>query len=496
MILFRSKSNKFPEKCSMRIFARTAAVIVVFLLLLTGCTTYFNTLRAEIEGVPFWTLQTPSSTLQSVFFVGIGTDETGNKTTARQKAIENMLTKISAYLKYTVSEEFRRELMNSFSISAIALTITDEYQTETEGGGVRIYLLGDSDRKIISKLLRDNLESSRNASQLIDQPVLQAETAFKRKEDLTALGYYIDAAVQAYISPLEDADDLYQDIMNRVDQLLNNLVIQEISSDAAKGIITIQITRGEGIFASKVLYAAFRAEYPIKNSTGKVRYSELFLSTDKNGLVTFSTNNPGFTGQGVVKIYLDIDKYILKLEAVTGIADPRLKQLKEEAANLFIEFPFSLVSPIAGKYVVLSLLEFDLNGSFITGHPGMERMAEVMEENGILANTMGFDAVNTGFDDDNSDENQLIRIRSTFDGLVTVAVIGNSGISGTAEGNGGYVATVKGDVKAVYLATGVEIDRSGELVANGFGPTKEAAKKAAMSRFGEIAASRIVSILL
>ncbi|MBL7006813.1 MAG: hypothetical protein ISR78_07025, partial [Spirochaetia bacterium] len=121
MILFRSKPDKAPEKRSKRLSANTAAVIVV-LLLLTGCTTYLNTLRAEIEGVPFWTLQTPSSTLQSVFFVGIGTDENGNAATARQKAIENMLAKISAYLKYTVSEESRRELMNTFSISSIALS--------------------------------------------------------------------------------------------------------------------------------------------------------------------------------------------------------------------------------------------------------------------------------------------------------------------------------------------------------------------------------------
>ena len=74
-------------------------------------------------------------------------------------------------------------------------------------------------------------------------------------------------------------------------------------------------------------------------------------------------------------------------------------------------------------------------------------------------------------------------------------MIGNVGISGTVQGSGGYIASAKGSVKAVYLATGLEIDDSGELVANGFGSTKEAAKMAALSRFGEIAASRILSIL-
>lgn len=495
MIFFGSKSDKTPKKSIVQRFLK-AGVGILILILLTGCSTYLNTLRAEIEGVPFWTLQTPSSTLQSVFFVGVGTDATGDQATARQFAIENMLTEISEYLKYTVSEEYRRELMNTFTINSIALTITDEYLVETEGGGIKLYLLAGSDRKIISKLVRDNLESSRNASQLIDQPVLQAETAYNRKEDLTALDLYIDAAIQAYISPLEDADDLYQDIMNRISQIVSNLVMLETSSDASKGIITIQITRGEGIFAPKVSDVTLRAEYPIKNSAGKVRISELFLSTNDSGSAVFSTNNPGFTGQGVVKIYLDIDKSIEKLEAVIGSADSRLIQLKKEAAKLFLEFPFSLVSPVAGKIVVLSLLEFEMNGTFISGHSGMERMAEVMEEEGILANTMVMSALNTGYDDENSDENLLIRIRDTFDGLVTVAVIGNAGISGTAEGSGGYIATVKGNVKAVYLATGVEIDSSGELVANGVGATKESAKKTALRRFGEIAASRIVSILL
>jgi len=495
MIFIRSKSDKSPKKSSVVRFSKAAAVILI-LILLSGCTTYFNTLRAEIEGVPFWTLQTPSSTLQSVFFVGIGADETGNETTARQFAIENMLTRISDYLKYTVSEEFRRELMNSSEISTIALSISDEYLVETEEGGVQIYLLADSDRKIISKLVRDNLESSRNASQLIDQPVQQAETAYNRKEDTTALGHYIDAAVQAYISPLEDADDLYQDVMDRVIQVVSNLSLQETSSDASKGVLMMQVVRGEGIFAPKISNVTLRAEYPIKNSTGKVRYSELFLSTNNSGSVTFSTNNPGFTGQGTVNIYLDIDRYIEKLEETTGSADSRLIQLKEEAAKVFIEFPFSLISSVAGKFAVLSLLEFEMDGTFISGHPGMERMAEVMEEEGVLANIMVLDALNTGFDDDNSEENMLIRIRDTFNGLVTVAVIGSAGVSGTAQGGGGCIATVKGSVKAVYLATGIEIDSSGELVANGFGATKEAAKKAALSRFGEIAASRIVSILL
>ncbi|MCK5157293.1 MAG: hypothetical protein KAQ69_12760, partial [Spirochaetales bacterium] len=479
---------------SFRIFSKTALVIMI-LMLFTGCSTYFEALRAEIEGWPLWIIQTPPGTLQNVFFVGMGTDVNGNKITARQNAIEDMLQKISQYLKYTIPEEYRREILTTYAIREIALRITDEYTEEIEENGIRSYLLAESDRKIVSKLIRDNLEITRAASQLIDQPAGLAETAYFRKDDFSALVHYIDAAVQAYTSSLENADDLYQDIMHKTLNILRNLVMQEAISNPSSGTITLQITRGDGLFAPKIPGITLRTEYPIKNSAGKTLYSELFMTTDSNGEASFSTDNPYFRGQGIVTIHLDISDLIQKLETVTGPADPLLMQLKEEAAKFLIEFPFSLVSSSAGGEVVFSLLEYELNGTLINGHPGMERMAEVMLDDGIMANSIFFDAQNSGYDDDNSDESILMRIREEYEGLVSVAVFGIVGISGIVQGSGGYIASAKGSVRAVYLATGLEIDSSGELVANGYGSTKEAAKTTALSRFGEIAASRILSIL-
>ncbi len=469
--------------------------IVLIVMFFSACSTLINTYKANIEGVPLWTFQTPSGNLQLLYFTGKGTDNGGDDEAARAAAAEDLLTEVSSFLRYSVTESYKQELFDTYAVPELTLTIIDEIETVTEESEVTIHLLAQADRKVISELVRENIESARSAAQLIDQPLRQAETALSRKDDYTAVRLYLEAAVQAHVSTLATAAGQYIQTMNKVLQVLENFRLQETASDKSSGTITLQLTRGDGLFATKIPGAVFVAEFPIKNSSGEIRLTQKTLITGNNGQIQFSTDHPGFRGDGAVSFFLDLSGPVSKLEKAVGPDNPMLKEVKKAAEAVSLNFSYSIVSSITGNRLALSLLEYDASGRLIQTHPGLERMIEMIQDDGYTASPIFLDAFNNGSLTDYTEEQVIERMQRTYDNLVSVGVVGTAGITSMVKSGSGYIATTKGKVRAFHLESGDTIGDSGILAANGTDFDSNSAAAASLRRFGEIAADYMLSLL-
>lgn len=470
-------------------------LIITGLFLLTGCSSFINQYRASVDNVPLWILETPSSTIQSIYYTGIGVSESEIYRDAEISAAEMILKKVSTFLNMPISEEQQDEFLTTRSIVELGLKVVDRF-SRSGPDGLSLYLLAEADRRIFSELAREGLETVRSAVQLFEQPFRQAETAYNRKNDFKALEYYFTSAKLAVHSPYDVGQEYYRESVQRILDILERFTLSVFSSDSGEGSITLELSRGANLFASKISLVPFTVSFPVKDSEGKSRLSALSVTSSSNGRISFSTDHPGFRGSGTITFSLAIDDLLGELSDAVGPDDPNIEAIRRAAAAVRYEFPFTRVSKIAGDTIALSLLEYNENGRLLQIHPGLTRITEVIEAEGLQVYSILIDPFNiTTLSDDYSDDAVRRLLAESFSDLSAVSVLGSAGVSSSAKSGKGFVVTVKGDVSLRNLKTGGLLGESGVIVANGTGSTLEEARTAALYRFGEISGSFILGLL-
>ena len=470
---------------SKRIKSVLIVAVLIVVISVSGCTS----IQARLEGVPVWVIGKPANTLSKVYFVSQGTSDVRNTMTARQYAYEDLLDTLSDYLGYSVREKYRRELLQTEAIAELGLVVTDEFVQETDSVNT-VYILTESNRKMISKLVRDNLNTVKEDENKIKTPETEAQTAYRKQDDFQAFSLYIQAALEAYKSPLAEAEQRYSGLMQNAIDVLDGLRFEVVSSDSAKGVFTARVTRGSGVFAPRISGMPVRAVFLIKNSTGNTRQEELHSKTDNKGTVTFSPNHITFRGSGILTMYLDIQDVLSGLSTEVGNTDPYVKQLRSIVTEKSLEFSYAIKSQIAGSVVVASMLEYDKSGTLLDQSSALDAMIETMKADGIFANMI---ISGTSY---SSEDALLERAEALYADSRTIAVIGSAGISSVVESGGSYIASVKGSVRAYSLKDGSVFAASGELAANAIGETSALARDAAFRRFGQVAASLMIGKLL
>ncbi len=460
-------------------------ILLLSVLLLTGC----STLRAWVQDVPVWVIEKPVNSLSKVFFVSEGVDPDGFEMTARQFAYEDLLTDISEFLGYSTQEPYSRELLQTGAIADLGLLITNEFIRES-GDGLQVYIIAEANRKIISKLVRDNRDTIKADEESINAPESEAKAAYKRQDDYQAFMNYIDAAQIAYTSPLAESKARYDGLMKSAISVLEGLNIVSEATDPKQGIFTVRVTRGTGIFAPKIEGLPLAVTFPIKNAAGKVRQQELNDTTDSKGLLTVAPNHTSFRGSGVVRIYLDIEDELATLSESIGADDPYIIELRSLVVKKSLEFEFSISSDIAGSVIVVAFLDYEKNGTLTLDSFTLEALISSLKDDGIFVNRI--DPTDILVDE----ETMLAYAKETYGDSRSIAVIGSAGVTSIVESSGSHIASVKGDARIYALEDGSLYAESGTFAANAVGATSMEAQKAAFQRFGQIAASLIISKLL
>jgi hypothetical protein len=459
--------------------------IAGLLLMLTGCAA----LQARLEGVPVWTIEKPSNNLTKVFFVGEGESDMLNEMAAREQAYEDILVGLSDFLGFNVTETYRRELIQTQQIEQIELQITEEFVKERDGR-ITMFVLAEASRRGVTPLVRSNESENRAEESKISVPESEAVNAYRKQDDFQAFTLYIEAALEAYRSSLSDGKERYAQLMSRAAEVLEGIQVTKEDSETSSGVFTAKITRGTGVFSPRLGGVPVRVTFPVQNQIGVTRQETLTARSDSRGNVTFRPKPTIFRGSGTLMMYLDITDELSLLIDQVGVTDAHVVELRSIISEKKLEYPYAIVSESAGSNLVTALLEYDRNGSLLNESSALTALNTSLTQAGFETNALSLE------EQLESEDALLARMQAVFPQGIRMAVIGSVGISSVTTLEQSHIVAVRGSLRAYLLDSGNVYTQSGDLAASGSGTTVEAARRAAFSRFGQIAASVIAGKLL
>ncbi len=175
---------------------------VVLLALAVGCVSSGEK-KSSAKERPEWIDTPPEDTSNAVFFVGAGSDKTGDAAKAREMANADLVSNISKFLGVKITAETTTEARESLTEFENKLTstireqskaqisdlkIADSY-TDTSEGMVNVFVLGEYSKKTL-------LAEQARIKKLFEEQVEAISGPEKAGDDFLKAGSFYQAAVK------------------------------------------------------------------------------------------------------------------------------------------------------------------------------------------------------------------------------------------------------------------------------------------------------------
>ncbi len=458
-----------------------AAALLV--LALTGCAT----ITSLIQGVPRWTISTPSATLTTISFVAEGSAQEDQTELARDRALNDLMNQLSAYIGYRLEDRYRRELVDNGEIADLSLFVADEFE-RSEDGKTTVYLLAEANRRTINNFRRIQQDRLAREGQEHLSYRDAARRNYARNQDTEAVHAYLEAARAAYASELPEHLELSQEYLNQAIGILERVRMEPQRRSDGDTVFSVRLVRDGRAFSSGIANAELIFAYPVYDSLGRRIQLEQQAATDVRGFASVQITHPGFRGSGRVTVHLDTSRFDGPSEVLRGSQE--LNTLVSGLYRLGGErqtyFSFTVLPEVLRGAVAASILEYDRAGDLRHDAAATEALVEVFRENTVNAVPM---TVSPG------PQVQVIQSILQQAGQGVHAVVGEVEIVSVVHSRDRFVATARGEVQIVETRTRRVLASTDTVVANGTGASDHEAKTAALRRFGEIAASVLLNTL-
>jgi len=258
---------------------------------------------------PSWVETPPADSTNSVFFVGAGSDTAGDAAKARELANADLVSNISKFLGVKITaettteakdslKEFENKLTNTIREQSKAqisdLKITDTY-TERSGNTVNVYVLGEYNKKSllaeqarIKRIFEEQVEA-------ISGPEKAGDDLFKSGSFFQAAVKYIEAAVAATASDVDNADIKFKRNMDTATSAISsinfyalNSGIHGMSGQPLPEPFRLKVSAGSSPNAAGLSGVPVLIGYKELKSNGKMGAASTEVQTDAEGMVSFS----------------------------------------------------------------------------------------------------------------------------------------------------------------------------------------------------------------
>ena len=336
------------------------ALLLLTLVILTGCSSVKALVRSSISGLPFWVYNSSFGVDSSkVAFVGQGKAQTERQ--AELLAYSDILAQLSSYLGVDLGQEQYRELSVLGSISEFELTVNDT-TTAYQDGETVVYIRAVGSANLLKEASSEETIRKNETAQEVEALILQGDEYIKDGEDLKGVSCYLQSMVLSYNQDYIDEEYSYSTIAKEIKNILNAISVTLISQNQDSATCTVQVTRKSVLVSSKVKSAEIKASYEAVDVTG-VRYSDVFYySSDDAGLVNFSPLNFTMVRKGTVKFSLDLDDEFQALSQTDAATVSEIRSLvNAKTVSFSYDRKYSLGS------IAVTILEHDANG-YVTGN--------------------------------------------------------------------------------------------------------------------------------
>lgn len=464
------------------------------------------------EPAPDWVLDPPLSDDQYELFYASASDPAGDTAAAAEAAGYSILAQVNQALGVDISvqtsataqatlESYEADLVQTVTQSSTGriagFRIADRYVQESDAVGVTVHVLAQYEKQAFAAEQARREQIRRDALALFMGPEDDAEAAEAAGDYLEAVEQYVQSAVAASESALEEAPSVLQRTMQRAATIMSSLALEPVSSptEAALGSVppepfVARLSFVEGTNRRPVSGVAIDVAYEVSGRTGRTTIRHERILTDGDGLAIFEHPATDSAGQMNVSMRLEIDEVNQLLGGVNG-ADDLVDAIRDGMADQLARFRFEVVSRAREVPTAIAVIDVDITGVVFAEQRGANAVVQSLSQNGFNVRMLGVDSATI---DANRGPALLELIREETAGTVERAIYGSVIVVDSSESDDGYLVKVSAEVTAVDLGTGA-ILYSASVIKSARASTESRAAGSALSQAGELLGQELASNL-
>ena len=476
-----------------------AAALLIITLLISACAT-----TSEIPG---WVNSPPENNSEYTYFIGIGSDKAGDQGAASAEAASLIISEITKYLGVRVSSnttaeardaygEFESKLTavvnESSSARLTGLTISNKW-VEQADSGVNVYLLAEySTKELLAEKKRlDNLFKEKQEA--ISGPESEGDSLFSELKYYRASIKYIEAALAASTSDLENADLKFERNITKARDAIERLEIKNVSGPESVYV-------GEK-FDEDFVVRLTSSGQPVEGLPVTVSYKELRANgrktalthtvlTDSEGLASFEAPAVQWVGNEKITFFLDMRAVIEPLEDVSFKLLQYVDGLEQAVNSKRTFFEYNVFSKAVEVPTCVMVMDVDRSGNPLNKSDTASGIISELSDAGFDVFILPVDYRMTAV----SDSELIALIHEQYGNIYERFIFGTAEISSFEESDSSVIVKVTGKIKAVELETGKILFSASEQ-KRAMGSSNSATISAAFSSLGRMYGSRLVSDL-
>ena len=422
--------------------------------------------------VPSWVLGPPLGDKLYEYFVGSGSDQSGDAPSAEKQATNSLLAEVVRFLGVRVNatstatarsslDSFRADVIEQVHQSGEArikgFDVVDRY-IQRRNNSVAVYILARYNRQDLIA------EQSRLAALFHEQveaiagPERDGDQLLAAGDVYQAVQKYIEAASAAAASRLENAGIQFRRAINKATDALSKLIVRKLNDNliatiaqpfAEDFLARAEVSGGGSI--TPVAALPLEVSYETRRGNGNVGIDRAVIRTDRSGVARFTHPIPSMVGSTTLTMRVDFESSIRILDALPASDQILVDGLRQAISSQRLSYSYTVVSRAKAIPLSVVVLDTDIAGNSTGRSDTAAGIEQALTQAGFTIPALQFNAQKLS---GQSDAEIIAELRNAVaqsgDRRVAYGTVAIEEFNETD----GYIVKVGGTVKVADLASG------------------------------------------
>lgn len=482
---------------------RKTSALSILSLFLISCVS-----QPKPASAPDWVLNPPPPDGTYTYFVGYSSAAGGDIAKAADDATANLVASIMNYIgtRITVDstatakaslESYQADIVQSVrSQSNGRLTgfmVRERFQAPGPNNSITIYILAAYQTNELEKEKARIAALFREREDAVSKPEASGDAAVAAGRAFDAIKSYVEAAVAASGSDIDNADVKMERNVNKARTVLGRLRFVRVEAPAVAALgrpfpkpFQAKLVYGEGDAAPGVPGAEVFMVYQTRNAAGRTLTRTERGLTDASGVVSFAPPPPDFVGRASFTFRLSFDALRDLMDRIPIRYDAYVQALADDMGRRLLSFDYTVTS--AAKDVATGVVVLDLagEGAAATTSVAQGALFEVLAREKFKAGLAPLDAALIISGDD---ARIIEAARRQYSPALGRVIYGTALVTQAAKDGTMWSASARMSVKVVDLASGMVLYAT-EKIAMAVGADEAAARRAALQQVAREAVAK------
>lgn len=459
------------------------------------------------EEAPGWVDSPPQDTADTYYFTGAGSSSTGDRAEAEKEAASIIVSEITKYLGVRITSDTTAEARDAYGKfeSSLSATVREESSAritglqisdrwiETSETGVTVYILAEyaaadlsAEKARLDQLFKEKQEA-------ISGPEKEGDSLFTDKKFYRASVQYIEAALAASESDLENAALKFERNITKAREAVDRISIENISGPESVYIggkfndpFSVRLVSD----GAPVEGLPITAVYKEMRANGRKTVKNHTVLTDSEGIASFTPPNPGWVGSEKITFFLDMRAVIEPLENVSFKLLQYVDSLEQAINSKRTFFVYEILSKAVEIPTCVMVMDVDRSGNPLNQTDTASGILSELTEAGFDVFILPVDYRMTAV----SDTEMIALVREQYGNIYERFIFGTAEISSFEENGTSVIVKVAGKIKAVELESGRVLFSAAEQ-KRAMGSGNSSTISAAFNSLGRMYGERLITDL-